>query len=33
MKGSVMRQITLLAITLVLLASLVLVGCGGGGNY
>jgi predicted small secreted protein len=31
MKGGVMRQITLLAIAFVLLASFVLVGCGG--NY
>jgi predicted small secreted protein len=32
MKGGFMRQITLLAIAFVLLASFVLVGCGGG-NY
>jgi predicted small secreted protein len=33
MEGGVMGRITLLAIALVLLASLVLAGCGGGGNY
>ena len=32
MEGGVMRKITLLVIALVLLASLVLAGCGGG-NY
>jgi predicted small secreted protein len=32
MRGGGMRQITVLAVALVLLASLVLVGCGGG-NY
>jgi predicted small secreted protein len=32
MEGGVMRNITFLAIALVLLASLVLAGCGGG-NY
>jgi hypothetical protein len=33
MKGGVMRRITVLAFGLVLLASLVLAGCGGGGGY
>jgi predicted small secreted protein len=33
MEGGVMGRIMLLAIALVLLASLVLAGCGGGGNY
>jgi hypothetical protein len=33
MEGGVMRRITLLAIGLAILAALVLVGCGGGGNY
>jgi predicted small secreted protein len=33
MEGGVMGRIMLLAIALVLLASLVLAGCGGGANY
>jgi len=33
MKGGLMRHITFAAIALALLATLVLVGCGGGGSY
>jgi len=33
MKGGLMRHITLVAIALALLATLVLAGCGGGGGY
>jgi hypothetical protein len=33
MKGGLMRHITLIGIALVVLATLVLAGCGGGGSY
>jgi hypothetical protein len=33
MRGGLMRHITLVAIALALLATLVLAGCGGGGSY
>jgi hypothetical protein len=32
-KGGLMRHITLAAVALMLLATLVLAGCGGGGSY
>jgi hypothetical protein len=32
-KGGLMRHITLAAIALIVLAMLVLAGCGGGGSY